>query len=71
MAWIKHFQALDREQLRGAYQTVGELEPELYETISFRPKQSLHWLPVALALILYTIYHSIGSWRTWRNSRVA
>ena len=67
----QHFQALDREQLRQAYETVGELEPELYETISFRPRQSLHWVPVALALILYTIYHSHGTWRSWRASRAA
>jgi Ca-activated chloride channel homolog len=60
------FQALDRQQLREAYQAIGELEPELYETLSFRPRQSLHWVPVAASLILYLIYHSLGAWQTWR-----
>jgi Ca-activated chloride channel family protein len=65
------FQALDQAELRNAYSTIGELEPQLYETISFRPKQSLHWLPVCAALLLYTLYHSIGTWRTWRALRKA
>ena len=64
------FQVLDREELRKAYQTIAELEPELYETISFRPRQSLHWAPVGLAVSLYLIYHSLGAWRVWRQSRV-
>lgn len=63
------FQALDQEQLRLAYETIGKLEPELYETISFRPRQSLHWVPIGLGLILYSIYHGFGTWRTWRNGR--
>lgn len=64
------FQVLDREELRKAYQAIAELEPELYETISFRPRQSLHWAPVGLAVSLYLIYHSLGAWRVWRQSRV-
>jgi Ca-activated chloride channel family protein len=67
----KAFQALDQAQLQQAYRTIGELEPELYETISFRPRQSLHWLPIGVALILYTLYHGWGTWRAWRELRVA
>ncbi|MEE4144133.1 MAG: VWA domain-containing protein [Halieaceae bacterium] len=67
----RYFQALDREQLAQAYLAIGELEPELYETISFRPRQSLHWVPISLALSLYLIYHSAGAWRTWRRMRAA
>ncbi|CAA0078288.1 Uncharacterised protein [Halioglobus japonicus] len=63
------FQALDQAQLRRAYHAIAELEPQLYETISFRPRQSLHWLPVAVALLLYTLYHGVGTWRTWRVLR--
>ncbi len=67
----RYFQALDREQLAQAYLAIGELEPELYETISFRPRQSLHWVPVSVALSLYLVYHSLGAWRTWRRMRAA
>jgi len=65
------FQALDQQALRSAYQAIGELEPELYETISFRPRQSLHWAPLGLALLLYTLYHGLAIWRAGRAARVA
>ncbi len=52
----RYFQALDRQQLLQAYRTIGELEPDLYETVSFRPRNSLHWAPLAVATLLYWIY---------------
>ena len=67
----RYFQAFDREQLAGAYEAVDALEPELYETISFRPRQSLHWVPVGAGLVLYLIYHGAGAWRAWRRLRSA
>jgi Ca-activated chloride channel family protein len=63
----RYFQALDREQLAQAYEAIGELEPELYETISFRPRQSLHWVPVSAVFVLYLLYHSFGAWQTSRR----
>ena len=51
--------------------TKSRMEPELYETISFRPRQSLHWVPVGLVLVLYMIYHCLNAWRIWRNTRAA
>ena len=65
----QYFFALDREELRRVYATIGELEPELYETISFRPRQSLHWAPIGLVMFFYLVYHSLGAWRTWRSAR--
>ena len=61
------FQALDQEALQRAYSAIGELEPEMYESISFRPRESLHWLPICIALLLYTVYHGIRIWRTRRQ----
>lgn len=55
------FQALDQDEMRLAYLTIGELEPELYESTSFRPRQSLHWAPIALLLVLYLLYHSYNA----------
>ena len=65
----KTFQALDQEQLREAYETIGELEPELYETLSFRPRQSLHFMPIAVALVLFLLYHSLRLWQSRRKRR--
>lgn len=67
----RYFQAFDQQQLAGAYEAIGELEPELYETISFRPRQSLHWAPISVALSLYLLYHSFWAWRSWRSARAA
>ena len=63
----RDFQALDRNQLEAAYLAIAELEPELYETVSFRPRQSLHWVPGGIAVGLYWLFHSWGAWRTWRS----
>ncbi|MCB1677649.1 MAG: VWA domain-containing protein [Halioglobus sp.] len=65
----RSFQALDQRQLQQAYRTIDELEPAVYETISFRPRRDLHWVPVALALLLYTAYHAPATWRVWRRWR--
>ncbi len=68
------FQALDQEALKRAYSAIGELEPEMYESISFRPRESLHWLPICVAVLLYTVYHVVGIWRTrcqWGANRAA
>tara|TARA_B110000503_G_scaffold32101_2_gene52062 strand:- start:1064 stop:2056 length:993 start_codon:yes stop_codon:yes gene_type:complete len=62
------FQALDQAELRRAYQAIATLEPEIYESTRFRPRQSLHWLPIAIALVLYTLYHSFGTWRALRRT---
>lgn len=63
----QHFQALDQQQLQRAYQSIAALEPRLYESVSFRPRHSLHWLPVGIALVLYTLYHGYGTWRSLRS----
>ncbi|MDX1735504.1 MAG: VWA domain-containing protein [Halioglobus sp.] len=63
----RDFHALDRAELEQAYTTLGRLEPRLFETVSFRPRHSLHWLPVAVAVVLYSLYHSLASWRAWRT----
>jgi Ca-activated chloride channel family protein len=65
----KTFQALNREELNTAYQAIGELEPELYQTLRFSPVISLHQVPVALAVCLYCLYHSAAAWAVWRRRR--
>ncbi len=55
-----YFQAIDREQLLAAYQAIATLEPELYDTVSFRPRHSIHHLPIALSVVLYMVYHLLA-----------
>ena len=42
------YQAYDRQQLRAAYSAITDLEPELYETLTFRPRFSLFHYPLAV-----------------------
>jgi Ca-activated chloride channel family protein len=65
----RDFQALDRAQLAQASRIIAELEPELYETVSFRPRQSLHWVPVAVAVLAYWLFRSWSAFSTWRRMR--
>ena len=65
----QNFQALNREELIAAYSAIGDLEPELYETISFRPKLSLHYVPIAIAAGFYWLYHAWSALSVWRRGR--
>lgn len=51
----KSFTALDSAALRNAFDLLGELEPRLFESVSFRPRQDLHWLPLAVAIAIYLL----------------
>jgi Ca-activated chloride channel family protein len=62
-----YFQAMDASQLAGAYAAIAELEPELYETTSFRPRQSLHHIPLILIMLYYSLYHSVVGWLNRRQ----
>lgn len=46
------YRALDREQLAGIYQRLDEVETRRVETVSFRPKTDLYWIPLAAALLV-------------------
>jgi Ca-activated chloride channel family protein len=63
------FQALNRDELLAAYRAIEDLEPELYETISFRPKLSLHYLPIAIAAAFYWLYHAWSALNVWRRRK--
>lgn len=64
----RYYQAMDREQLVAVYAAIAALEPELYETIGFRPRYSLHHWPVAFFILCYTLYHSVAAWQTRSRS---
>lgn len=50
------YQALDRAQLQNAYKDITRLEPEEYETLSYRPRQTLHHYPLAIIIIGYLLF---------------
>jgi len=46
------YRALDREQLEGIYRRLDEVETRRIETVSYRPKRDLYWMPLAAAVLL-------------------
>ena len=50
------YQALDRTQLQTAYEEIARLEPEEFETLSYRPRHSLHHYPLAIVMTGYLLF---------------
>ena len=51
----QRFVALDRTALAAMPAALNQLEPVLFETVSFRPRRDLHWLPIASLLVLVAL----------------
>ena len=52
----EHYHALDRQQLRTIYQRISELEPQIFEAQSYRPREGLHQLPMMLVTLLLLFF---------------
>jgi Ca-activated chloride channel family protein len=50
----EYFFASDGEALAQVYDRIDELAPREVETLSYRPRQSLAWVPLALAALIGT-----------------
>ena len=57
------YQALDRAQLQQVYRDIAALEPEEYESLSFRPRQSLHHYPLSIIIIGYMFFFMLMTLR--------
>ncbi|WP_295902517.1 VWA domain-containing protein [uncultured Vibrio sp.] len=57
------FEALNRDELSAAYDAIGELEPQLYESTTYRPKQGLHHYLMAIVVIMYLTAFSLATLR--------
>ena len=65
------FLALDGTQLEAIYAQLDRLEPERVDTLSYRPKRPLYWMPLlaqlALAVLLFNVMlRWTGLWSTRR-----
>jgi Ca-activated chloride channel family protein len=63
------YQAFDKQELEEIYQKIAELEPDEYETLSYRPKVSLHHYPLVIAVLGYLIFFVIMTWLSLRRSQ--
>jgi Ca-activated chloride channel family protein len=51
--------AEDRAQLDSIYQQLDKIEPQQAETVSHRPKRDVYWWPLAAALFIGVLQHSL------------
>lgn len=61
-----YFFASDQVALEKVYQEIDKLNPRVTETTSYRPKESLFHIPLALAVLLViggTAVMTVGKWR--------
>lgn len=57
------YQAVNRTELAQIYQDIAGLEPEKHETLSFRPRRSLHHYPLGIVIGGYLLFFT---WMTLR-----
>ncbi len=57
----RFFQAQDRQALQAVYATLNQLTPHTVKTLRHQPKRDLFWWPLAGALVLLALSHSIAA----------
>ena len=65
------FQALDREALERAYARISELEPAQYDSLSYRPRETLFHLPLIGFALLYLVALPLFALLGWYGRRAA
>ncbi|MCG9698924.1 VWA domain-containing protein [Vibrio natriegens] len=65
------FEALNRDELAKAYEEISLLEPELYESTTYRPKQSLHHYLMVLVVLMHLLAFSVATFRRRAKARFA
>ncbi|WP_038149633.1 vWA domain-containing protein [Vibrio litoralis] len=64
----KAYQAKDSEGLKQAYASINDLEPQLYESMTYRPKVSLQHYFVMVVIVLYSSLFLIATIRRGRST---
>lgn len=57
------YQAMNRSELEQAYLDIAKLEPEVFDTLSFRPRHSLFHYPLAVIMAGYLMFFVLMTWR--------
>lgn len=63
------FEALNRYELSAAYDEISKLEPELYESTTYRPKQSLHHYLMVWVVVMHLLAFSVATLRRRAKAR--
>jgi len=65
------FEALDREQLDQIFRLLDTLEPSVFDSVTFRPRVDLYWLPLTVLVFLYIalrLFFGIAAFSSWKES---
>lgn len=65
----KSFQALNREELNKVYEEINEMEPQLFDSLSFRPRTSIHHYPIIIFASIYLLSLSLVSIRFYFTNK--
>jgi Ca-activated chloride channel family protein len=65
------FRALDRDELAGIYRRLDEIETRRIDTVSFRPKREIYFVPLAGLLILTLLAQALRLVRRHRSGAAA
>ena len=57
------FEALSSEDLIAVFKLLDTLEPNIFESVKFRPRTDIHWLPLGAVLMLYLLLRTLA--RLW------
>jgi len=60
----RFYHALDRQQLSTIYQRIAELEPQVFDAQSYRPRWDKHHLPMLLVTVLMMFFLLLTFYQT-------
>ena len=61
------FEALSSEDLVAVFKLLGTLDPNVFDSVKFRPRTDIHWLPLAAVLLLYVLLRCLA--RLWHLNK--
>lgn len=61
------YRALDRAQLADIYRRLDEIETRHIDTVSFRPRRDVYWMPLAAVLVLAMLGQALFLLRRFRQ----
>jgi Ca-activated chloride channel family protein len=56
------------EDLAEVYTTLDRVTPEKVKLEIYRPQREFFWIPLAAALLIFTLYHSLALLIAWARS---
>jgi len=57
------FEALSSEDLAAVFELLDTLEPNIFDSVSFRPRTDVHWVPLGAIIFLYILLRLVA--RLW------